>query len=767
MNKIVSICVIFACYGFSVSADEWVPLNNTMKRNPEITLVSSDVKTSVIKFSFNGFNKINISTPEGEKAAIRLPGGSSLLIPGEPDLAKITASVIIPDMAGMKVEVISSSYKDFNDIDIAPSKGNLYRNIKPSEVPFVYGKSYVQNAFFPGKLSELRDPYILRDFRGQTVVVYPFQYNPVSRILRVYSDIIVRVYEDGNLNQSSSQFLRKQKSFSGISKEFHTIYSNHFKNFPGVQYTVLPEQGKMLIISDAAFMAAMQPFINWKLKKGIQVEMVDMASVGTTETEVKTYVSNYYTNNGLTYLLLVGDYQQIPSPLSSPAQSGGASDPSYGYLSGSDSYPEIFVGRFSAQTVADVETQVQRVLDYEINPVATGTYYDKGVCIASDQGPGDDNEYDFEHERNIRADLLGFTYTDVAELYDGTQGVVDDPGNPTNTDLFNLIQSGVSIINYTGHGSSNSCSTTGFSSSDVANLTNFNMLPFFWSVACVNGDFTNGTCLAEAFLRAQSGGQPTGAIATFMSSINQSWDPPMDGQDEMVDLLVGSSVNHTMRTFGGLSVNGCMHMNDEYGSAGAEMTDTWHCFGDPSLMVRTAVPVALSVSHTASVVLGTTSLVITCNTDSAIAALTINGVIIGTGMVLGGNVTISFPGLLQVDSIDVTVTAFNSIPYMGIVGITGSGVGIQETSNSGLLWSVHPNPAKGDFVISVNLAGDEKIMVSIYDNHGRLVSTLADRLFVSGNHQFVLDAGQFSAGIYSCRIVTESLSTTRLFNVIR
>ena len=53
------------------------------------------------------------------------------------------------------------------------------------------------------------------------------------------------------------------------------------------------------------------------------------------------------------------------------------------------------------------------------------------------------------------------------------------------------------LINYTGHGSSFSCSSSGYNSSDVNQLTNTDVHPFFWSVACVNGDFSGGTCFAK------------------------------------------------------------------------------------------------------------------------------------------------------------------------------------------------------------------------------------------------------------------------------
>ena len=56
----------------------------------------------------------------------------------------------------------------------------------------------------------------------------------------------------------------------------------------------------------------------------------------------------------------------------------------------------------------------------------------------------------------------------------------------------------------------------------------------------------------------------------------------MEGQDAINDILSEAYVNNIKRTFGGITMNGCMEMNDAYGLAGVEMTDTWTIFGDPS-----------------------------------------------------------------------------------------------------------------------------------------------------------------------------------------
>jgi hypothetical protein len=242
---------------------------------------------------------------------------------------------------------------------------------------------------------------------------------------------------------------------------------------------------------------------------------------------------------------------------------------------------------------------------------------------------------DWEHERNIRTNLLNYSFTDVDELYDGTHGVVDASGDPNAGDLTTSINDGRSVINYTGHGSQNACATTGFSSSDISSLTNFGKLPFWWSVGCVHGEFDNGTCIAEVFLRSQSGGQPTGMIATYMSSINQYWDEPMDAQDEFDSVLTECYVNNIKRTFGGISVNGCMHMNDQYGTTGDDMTNTWHCFGDPSLVVRNNVPVNITASHAATIPIGVAQLLVNCNIDGALVSISKGTNIFGTGVVQG------------------------------------------------------------------------------------------------------------------------------------
>lgn len=657
-----SIAIIFLVISwFSLRAAEWVPITSQKNAPAVVTLVSSKEAASVVRFVTPGFHLTKVATPQGDAFRISIEGGTYLLEAGAPDLPKLTASLMVHGQEEMQFRVLSYQYKDIKGIFLAPSKGNLTRDIDPATVPYVFGKTYDAPGFYPGELASLHEPYILRDTRGQALWAFPFQYDASNHTLRVYYEIEVEVTPTGQTGYNTLSSNGSQP----LNEEFHHIYQRHYLNYPASKYTPLEENGKMLIISHGPFMSAMQPFVEWKNKSGIPTELVSVSSIGTTAAAIKTYVQNYYTTQGLTFLLLVGDAMHVPTITAT----SGHSDNSYGYLVGNDSYPEIFVGRFSAESLADVETQVMRTLAYERDPNPAASHFNRSLGIASDEGPGDDNEMDYTHVRNMLTDLLGYHYNYGAEHYEGSQGGNDLPGNPTAAMVSTELNNGTGVILYTGHGSTTSWGTTGFANSHINALNNGFMLPFIWAVACVNGNFVNNTCFAEAWLRAKSGDMPTGAVATLMSTINQSWDPPMEGQDEMVDILVESYATNIKRTFGGISMNGCMKMNDTYGSGGTEMTDTWNLFGDPSLRVRTDTPQVLSATHLPTLLLGSGQFNVNCPVNGSLATLSLNGQILSSQIITNGSVNMSFSPILVMDTLDLVITGYNRIPYIAQIPV--------------------------------------------------------------------------------------------------
>jgi len=676
-------------------AREWVETGTSRPSEPVWDVNTISDNQLEISFDLGGYFVEDLANGKNK---ITFPGGVPNLEVGTPDLPKMAQSIIIPDLAHMELSIVESEFVEFFMENLISSKGNLTRNIDPASVPYTFGQAYETDEFYPQDIVFMRNPYIMRTIRGQAIVFQPIQYNPIQRTLRVYTHIKVNIQQNG---MSQINPLTRRPARNG-SREFENIYAEHFLNYStNSRYELLGEEGPMLVVCYGEFMESMQPFVEWKNYKGIPTEMVDVADIGGSD-EIEAFVETKYYDDGIAFVLFVGDIDQIPSPrYSDGAGSNSPADPSYGFVAGSDYYPEIIIGRFSAENTSHVETMINRTIEYEMDPDPTADWYKKGSGFASDQGPGDDGELDYEHLNNIRDDLLGFTYIEVDQIYDPS-GTVEDGEVALNE--------GRSIVNYTGHGSNGSWGNgCPMNQTDVNGLVNVGMYPFIWSVACVNGEFHIGTCFAETWLRATgANGVPTGAIAVLMSTVNQSWSPPMDGQDEMNDILVESYENNIKRTYGGLSMNGVMHMADSYGTAGEEEILYWTIFGDPSVVVRTDTPTDMTVSHNDVMIIGAEEFSIETGMAAALVAVSRDGELLASTYTdATGGTTLEFEPPLEIPGpVDLVVTAFNKMPYettvnviapdgaymlMGDIAVTGGADQILDYGETGSLYTTFEN----------------------------------------------------------------------------
>ena len=633
-----------------------------MSEEVAVTVLESNDTHTVLRFDIGGFSKEAVDIGGQEYYAIWCGEEGVLLNAGEPALPRICRSIIIPDDAEMEIQVLRSEYRDFPGMRVIPSKGNLLRTVNPADVPYTFGPVYQVGQWYPAELTALREPYILRDWRGTVVELNAFCYHTGLEILRVYTSVTVeiRVIGPGQVN-----VLQRVEPLTRVNPDFRLIYERRFLNYDIWQsrYTAIDEVGEMLIITYDSFHSAMQPFVDWKIQKGIQTTIMDVSTIGNNSTAIRNYILNFYNNTGgnLAWVLLVGDAAQVATP-------SGGQDPTYAKVAGGDNYPDLFVGRFSATTVAHVQTQVERTVEYERDAPGGADWHHQGTGIASNQGPGHYGEYDNQHMNLIRNDLLAFTYTLVDQIYDPTA---------TAAQVSTALNNGRSIVNYCGHGWEQGWGTTGFSNTNVNALLNDNMLPFIISVACVNGAFVSTTCFAEAWLRAVHGSEPIGALATYMSSINQSWSPPMYAQDEAVDLLCAES----KLTFGGICFNGACKMIDINGSAGVTEFNAWHIFGDPSVLLRTDTPEAMSVTHANEIFFDQTTFEVSVEgVEGALCALIHNGTLLGAEYTDGtGSAVISVRETLPVgDSVKVTVTAFNKLTYVADIQVTTSVVPVED-----------------------------------------------------------------------------------------
>lgn len=679
---------------------------------------------------------------------------------GAPAIPYFTESVIIPNSGEISLNIEHDGYVDYSNVNIAPSKGHLTRNIDPSAVAYTFGAEYSTDAFYPGEIAEIGTPYNIRNTRGVTVSVSPYQYNPVTKTLRVYSNVRTNVV----INENETG-INELTATSSIQRDvFSDIYANQYLNSQVVfgRYTPLEETGEMLIIAKDSYTDEIQPLVDWKIQSGIKTTVVGTSTAGTTDTQIKAYIQSFYgTNPNLVYVLLVGDHGDVASHTYGMSGMGEQlwSDTYYAQLTGTDFYPEVFIGRFSGNS-SQITTMVDRTLEYEKTP-ASGDWMAKAIGLGSDEGAGygDDSEADWQHLRNIRTKLLGFGYTEVHEFYDGSHGGADASGNPSSSIITPAVNNGVGLFNYTGHGDQNTCITGNYSSTHINQATNNGKYPLVISVACNNGTFTTGTCISETWMRATNNNTPSGSIAACGSSILMAWAEPMQVQDEMAELISESYANNKKTSIGGIFYNSQMSMLEDYNANtnAREVMQTWVMFGDPSTLFRTQVTTNLTASHVSNVNLGETSVNVTCNVEGARIAITQDGVILGTGIVSGGSATITFTALTSNQPLLVTGTKQNYKPYQGNIQVGEGPAGIDNDEMNFV--SVYPNPAT-EFV-TLEWSGSIPTAVQLMDLSGKVIYSLTPADF--NGTSAVISTSDLSSGLYLLNVTTnEKVNTVKL-----
>lgn len=621
-------------------------------QNINFTLLSSNQNEAVVRIDFGTYHTETVTVDGTEMQTLHSADAYPVLKKGSPELLQTAFSLIVPEGSQPETEILSEQFTEVTHFALAPSKGKLYRNVNPENIPYTKNTDYQSANYLMGSAVAVGEEYQLRDFHGVSVKVFPFDYNPSAQKLKVYSSVTVKV----RFNSS-----RSISAPAKNNRTFDALYADHFLNYTAFRGTPVTEEGDILIIAPQEFMEAMQPYVDWKIRTGYNTEIVPLSTAGSTSGMIKNYITSYYNEHNLAFVVIVGDNAQFPTP----TVGGNKSDNNFTELVGNDSYPDIILGKISAENVSQVETQVQRFIEYEQNPPET-SHFPSFMGIASDQGPGDNNEYDYQHIRNINNKLLNYTYTSGYELFEGSQGGLDASGNPTASMVATGVNAGVGIITYCGHGDVQMWVSSGFNNGNVNSLTNVGKLPFIYSVACVNGEYHTGTCFAEAWLRATYEGQPTGAVGFTGSTINQPWNSPMCAQDAMIDWLVGTNPANQKYTYGGIFFNGMIHMLDVYSDV--SVFRTWILFGDPTLHVRTAVPAQLELSYNEILPVGVPSVTFSSPVENARIAVTNGTEIIAVGNIQNGEYTMTFSqSYLPTDTLRVLATAPNYLPYEGII----------------------------------------------------------------------------------------------------
>ena len=410
--------ILLVMLGLVTFGQQWTAISGNTPSKYQVALVASSERNITVDLQLSGFFTSEVTTPQGQACIVSLPKTVSVAAAGEPNLPMIPIPTIIGDRALMGVQVISAEYTDYPNMEIAPSKGDFPRSINPDDVPYTYGEAYQHDAFFPAQLVELDEPYIHRDVRGQNMMVTPCQYNPITKVLRVYHHLVLSMdkvgYDTRNIIETRSNTII-------LDPDFKATYENRYINYEASmsRYTAIEEAGELLVICYDNFMSAMEPFVAWKKQIGRPTTMVGTSTAGSSNSAIKSYITSYYNQHpNLTDVLLVGDVAQIPGASAGGGSYSGKGDNPYGQVAGSDRYNDVIIGRFCCETAAQVTNHVNKVINYERDLNASATWLPVGQGISTTAGNGGHyNEDDYVHVDNLRTDLLNYNYTNVYRDY--------------------------------------------------------------------------------------------------------------------------------------------------------------------------------------------------------------------------------------------------------------------------------------------------------------------------------------------------------------
>lgn len=166
----------------------------------DYTIISSNSQYIEIEFRPAGLNAKEINYNGQKLNVYEFLGGleKDLTNSGSPDLRYRSFGVMLPSENNNSVQVTDYDVKEIPGVDIAPIPQVYFanpnvRSFENTLYSYNKGSQYTENKFFPENPAMLTNVGLLRDLTSASLVVYPYQYNPVTRSLKVYSRIRVRV----------------------------------------------------------------------------------------------------------------------------------------------------------------------------------------------------------------------------------------------------------------------------------------------------------------------------------------------------------------------------------------------------------------------------------------------------------------------------------------------------------------------------------------------------------------------------------------------
>lgn len=627
------------------AAVEFNVLDSTQARTL-VEIVVPDLESSTIVLDGMEFDVLGV------------PGGSLYGEPGHPMLQVAATLIAVPPATGVTMRVLEEESYTRSGYKLAPvpaSSGERDAQL------VLDATAYSQDRFLPESAVSTDRPAIMRDCRVVPLRVYAVRYNAATGEVSVLRRALVE------FDYGSGEVVNVLRTERSPARSFRQIYENSIANYepPRTGYED-DGRGKYVIITNDTYYSSILPLAEWKHMRGMEVEIARLSVIGSSASQIKTYLQNAYNtwNSPPEYVLLVGDTEQTPT--------GSEGDDYYAKLAGSDYLVDVNLARLSCDNVAQCQLIVAKTLGYKRTPDMSDPDWFKSACLIV-RADGDTSDAVYYGDTWHAYDLMendGFVQIDTLFSIHGAD----------ESDVHAAVTDGRAFVNYRGQGVSNWWSP--FACDPNQTSPGFK-LPVVMSATCGTGSYWYDGYPCENWMRAGTAASPKGAVgfcgtyeivshgAFLRSCVNQAF---YSGIFNMRIRMLAGALN-----YGKLRVYELYGRQDEY--------QGWNAQGDPELDIWTDTPAYLDVTHAETVPTGLSSLVVSVETggdpvNDALVCAYLAGDVYAVGMTNSSGVATLSINPSTSDTLSLTVTGHNLHPYEGSVEIVPSGSYLEYGSHS-------------------------------------------------------------------------------------
>lgn len=754
MKKLSLLIVLALSTIVAMAQNGRIDLRSTSKA--EIT--KNEFNSMRAVFSYGSIESVEMSTEKGTFSEIFMEGTYASGEIGAPELPASHQLLAVPFGATPQVNVISYTAKDYNLSDygintIMPHQPSVRKDQKPEDVPFAYHAEAYQTrglALVPEATIEVQGT--MRGIRIGSLVINPVSYNPVSNTLRVFNDIEVEINFEGADRAETERML-----LNTYSPYFDIVYKQMF-NYRQIMdvYDDHPDlmayPVHMAVIVPDDYVTTLQPWIDWKIQKGFDVNVYTTSQTGSTYSAIHSYVQNLY-NTGVsqgatpTFLILVGDVAQIPATSGSATQK--MTDLYYGSVD-NDYFPDMFYSRMSAENTNQLTNIINKILQYEQYTMPDPSYLNNVTLIAG---------WDSYWTNYVGRPTIQYATTYYYNTEHGFTQVNSHVNQSQYSGCYNALSTGVGFVNYTAHGDNQEWSNPNFTNSGVNQLTNANKYFLAMGNCCLSGNYGyNQPCFGEAMIRAENKGAYSyigscpytywyedyyfgvGATNTFSNTPNIA--NTKTGVYDAVWMDDTYNTVSSMTFLGNIAV--CYSYTGGYQTS-INATYYWqayHVLGDGSIMPYRVNPTANTVSHATTFPAGATSFTVNAEEGSYVG-ISQNNVLVGAALVPAtGNVDVPVTPVTS-GQVKIVVTKPQRQPYIQDIDVSGSAPTYYNIS-------VMVNPADAGTVTGEGgyLQGTQCTLVATANEGYQFVNWMKDNQVVSTNATYtftVNDNGYYTA----------------------